>query len=78
MIDLNALAAANAKCWANAKLTRNFASVARHLVAANAKTHYQAVSAKTGVPWAVIAVIHQRECSQDWGGSLAQGDPHRR
>ena len=78
MTDLNALTAANAKRWANAKLTRNFASVARHLVAPNAKARYQAVSAKTGVPWAVIAVIHERECSQDWTGSLAQGDPWNR
>ena len=78
MIDLNALIAANAKRWANAKLTRNFTAVARHLVAPNAKARYQVVSAKTGVPWAVIAVIHQRECSQDWDGSLAQGDPWNR
>jgi lysozyme family protein len=59
-------------------LTRNFSSVARQLTAHNAKARYQAVSAKTGVPWAVIAVIHQRECSQDWTGSLAQGDPWNR
>ncbi|MCA6117872.1 hypothetical protein J6524_23775 [Bradyrhizobium sp. WSM 1738] len=78
MTDLNALTAANAKRWANAKPTRNFASVARHLIASNAKARYQAVSAKTGVPWAVIAVIHQRECSQDWSRSLAQGDPWNR
>jgi lysozyme family protein len=30
------------------------------------------------VPWAVIAVIHERESSQDWSGSLAQGDPWNR
>jgi lysozyme family protein len=29
---------------------------------------------KTGVPWAFIAVAHERECSQNWTGSLAQGD----
>ncbi len=29
----------------------------------------------TRVPWFVIAVIHERESSQSWGGSLAQGDP---
>ncbi len=34
-----------------------------------------AVAAKAGVPWAVIAVIHERECSQDWTGSFAHGDP---
>jgi lysozyme family protein len=74
MTDLNALARANAQRWANAKLMRDFSSVAGHLVSPFAKARYQAVSAKTGVPWAVIAVIHERECSQDWSGSLAQGD----
>jgi lysozyme family protein len=48
------------------------------LVAPDAKARYQAVSAKTGVPWAFIAVAHERECSQDWTGSLAQGDPWNR
>jgi lysozyme family protein len=76
LTDLNALKAANAKRWENAKLTRaaSFATVAKHLMAPDAKARYQAVSAKTGVPWAFIAVAHERECSQDWTGSLAQGD----
>jgi len=78
MVDLNALTAANAKLWQNAKLTRSFTRVGRRLVAADAKSRYKAVSSKTGVPWAVIAVIHQRECSQNWAGSLAQGDPWNR
>jgi lysozyme family protein len=80
MTDLVTLKAANAKRWANAKLVRNgsFASVARHLVEPNAKGRYQAVAAKTGVPWFVIAVIHERESSQNWGGALAQGDPWNR
>jgi hypothetical protein len=78
MIDLVALRAANAKRWANAKLTRNFTPIARRLMTPIAKSRYQAVSERTGVPWAVIAVIHQRECSQDWSGSLAQGDPWNR
>jgi lysozyme family protein len=78
MTDLAALKCANAKRWANARLIRNFSSVAGHLVSAFAKSAYQAVSAKTGVPWAVIAVIHERECSQDWTRSLAQGDPWNR
>src|SRR5262249_53760350 len=54
---------------------RNFDAVARRLVAPAAKARYQDVAAKTGVPWAAIAVIHERECSQDWTGSIAQGDP---
>jgi lysozyme family protein len=69
------LIARNAVRWDTAKLTRvtEFAPVAKRLVASKAR--YQAVSAKTGVPWFVIAVIHQRESGQHWGGSLAQGDP---
>jgi lysozyme family protein len=78
MTNLVALKAANAKRWANAKLTRNFTFVAKHLVEPNAKQRYQAVSAKTGVPWVFIAVAHERESSQDWTGSLAQGDPWNR
>ena len=80
MIDLNALKAANAKCWTNARLTRSssFSSVARRLTSPDAKARYLVVSAKTGVPWAFIAVAHERECSQDWTGSLAQGDPWNR
>ncbi|MGF6434318.1 hypothetical protein [Bradyrhizobium elkanii] len=74
MTDLVALKAANANRWAKAKLTRNFTAVAKRLISPEAKARYQAVSAKTGVPWAFIAVAHERESSQDWGGSLAQGD----
>jgi len=48
MTDLNALSAANATRWANAKLTRNFTGIAKVLVAA--KPRYQAVEKATGVP----------------------------
>jgi lysozyme family protein len=77
MTDLIALKQANAKRWTSAKSMRpgTFAAVAKHLAEPIARGRYQAVSAKTGVPWFVIAVIHERECSQDWTGSLAQGDP---
>lgn len=75
MTNMVALKALNGKRWVHAETTRDFSSVARRLVAPYAKARYLAVSAKTGVPWFVIAVIHQRECSQDWAGSLAQGDP---
>ena len=78
MPNIVALKAANAKRWSNAKPTRNFTSVARRLIAPEARTRYLAVSAKTGVPWAFIAVAHERECSQSWTGSLAQGDPWNR
>jgi lysozyme family protein len=76
MTDLVALKAANAKRWAVAKITQRgkFVSVAKYLIDIEAKDRYQAVASKTGVPWPIIAVIHERESSQDWTGSLAQGD----
>ena len=75
MTDLIALKAANVSRWASAKLTRNFTPIARALVAAEAKQRYQAVSAKTGVPWCFVAVVHEREASQNWKTQLGQGDP---
>ena len=80
MTDLVALKAANAKRWAMAKITRQstFGGIAKHLTASDAKARYQAVSKKTGVPWPFVAVAHERESSQDWNASLAQGDPWNR
>src|SRR3954467_5552483 len=75
MTDIAALKTANALRWQRAKFTRSFASVAKHLVDPIAKERYQAVSKQTGVPWPFIAVAHERESSQDWTASLAQGDP---
>ncbi|MGJ5205047.1 hypothetical protein [Bradyrhizobium sp. HKCCYLR20261] len=71
--DLAALKAHNLARWQQAKLTRDFSVAVRRL--AVRKPRYQAVSAQTGVPWYVIAVIHERESSQSWSASLAQGDP---
>jgi lysozyme family protein len=78
MTDIATLKAANARRWANVMPTRDFSAVVKHLVSPDARSRYRAVSAKTGVPWPVIAVIHERECAQDWTGSLAQGDPWNR
>ena len=80
MTDLSALKSANSRRWADAKVLRRaeFVAVAKHLVMVSAKVRYQTVEAKTGVPWPVIAVIHEREASQDWTGNLAQGDPWNR
>lgn len=75
MVDLVALRLANAKRWTVAKPTRSFTSVATRLVAPGAKQRYRSVSEKTGVPWWFIAIVHEREASQAWSGSLAQGDP---
>src|SRR5205814_2903433 len=41
----------------------------------SAKERYQQIEATTGVPWFVIAVIHEREASQNFTKQLAQGDP---
>lgn len=76
MIDLAKLKAANLARWNAASVTPSLISlvdsVAHRLCAA--KSRYQTVEAKTNVPWAVIAVIHERESSQSWAASLAQGD----
>ena len=75
MADIAGLKAKNEARWKAAKLTRGpeFDRVAERLV--GAKARYQVVEAKTGVPWFIIAVIHQRESSQNFTRSLAQGDP---
>ena len=75
MSTVTGLLTANAARWKAAKLTRasEFGPVAKRLVAA--KVRYQNEEKKTGVPWFVIAVIHQRESSQNFSRSLAQGDP---
>ena len=39
------------------------------------KSRYQVVEAQTGVPWYVIAVLHQRESDADFTTHLHNGDP---
>ena len=53
-----------AKWWDGAAITNQgeVAAVAKRLVAAKAR--YQSVEASTGVPWWLIAGIHEREASQ--------------
>lgn len=50
-----------------------FKAIAKRLV--DAKDRYVAVQNKTGVPWYVIALIHEREASQNFNTQLGQGDP---
>lgn len=77
MIDLNALKAKNIQRWQacvpSQSLIPTLDAAAKRL-AAN-KARYVSVDLKTGVPWSIIAVIHERESSQSWVASLAQGDP---
>lgn len=78
MADIAALVAANAKRWQQARLTRGpeFSPVARRLIAS--RYQYDGIALKTGVPWFVIAVIHEREADQDFMANIAQGDPWNR
>jgi lysozyme family protein len=80
--NIAALKEVNARRWAamhvNPAAIPALDRVAAQLVAPVAMAHYQAVSASTKVPWWVIAVIHERESSQNWKDSLAQGDPWNR
>lgn len=50
-------------------------NVAKRLVNPAAKSRYQQIEKATGVPWYIVAVIHERESSQDFTKQLAQGDP---
>jgi lysozyme family protein len=47
-------------------------AVAKRLYAA--RERYLNIERATGVPWWMVAVIHERESSQNWSRSLAQGD----
>ncbi|WP_210202943.1 peptidoglycan-binding protein [Bradyrhizobium ottawaense] len=81
MVDLNALTAANASRWANAKLTREPEFTRPAKVAVANKSRYLAIARQAGMPdiaWVFIAVSHYRESSQDFSKSLAQGDPWNR
>lgn len=76
-MDLSALTASNTRRWWDMKvrpeLIATVDQVAHRLVAARGR--YEVVTAMSHVPWDVIAVIHERESSQSWAASLAQGDP---
>jgi lysozyme family protein len=79
MTNIVALKAANEALWKIAKILpgrlHEVNAVAAKLAAPAAKARYQAIEAATGVPWFVTAVIHERECDQNWNCQLGQGDP---
>ena len=73
-MNLAALKVQNAQRWRSGKVIRTgFDSVAQRLIAG--RERYRDVARKTGVPWFVIAVIHERESSGNWRTQLGQGDP---
>lgn len=79
MTNIPALITKYGALWEKTEITPNRLAevnvVARRLVAPKAKARYQVISATTGVPWWVIAIIHERESGQDFGTQLGQGDP---
>ena len=70
----------NAQRWASAKLTRGpeFTPVAKRLTVNQAR--YKGITTKTGVPWFVIAVIHEREAGYDpqFTRNIANGETWNR
>jgi len=87
MPSIPALKAANAARWHAMHLKADripvFDAIAKRLCGSsghawpNCKEDYLQISAKTGVPWFIIAVIHEREAGgpPHWDKSIAQGDP---
>lgn len=79
MTNIPALIAKNASRWSTMHLRANriasFDATALRLCAPRAKARYLAISEATGVPWFVVAVIHERESGQDFNTQLGQGDP---
>lgn len=79
MTNLVALKATNQALWNIAKILPSrqaeVAKVAARLCASEAKARYEEIEKATDVPWFVIAVIHEREASQDFTCQLGQGNP---
>jgi lysozyme family protein len=79
MPNIASIIAHNAQLWDGMEILDGrrieVAKVATRLCAPLAKARYQAIEHATGVPWFVVAVIHEREAGQDFGRQLGQGDP---
>jgi lysozyme family protein len=69
----------NSERWNNCSVSAEagpvFDKAAKRLTTPEAKARYQKVEKLTGVPWWFIAVVHERESSQNWNAQLGQGDP---
>lgn len=79
MLTVPQLIDANARRWAACEITPSRSAevqlVAKRLIAPTPKVTYEAIENATGVPWWVVAVIHEREADQNFACSIAQGDP---
>lgn len=75
------LIASNADRWKKMAVRPRLVEKVKHAALRLCDPHpsvrgrYLHVAASTDVPWFVIAVIHEREASQNWADSIAQGDP---
>lgn len=67
-----------AKSWDRAVVTKpkEAAKVAKRIF--DLKGEYKKVEKDTGVPWWMVACLHDRESGGNWKLSLAQGDPWNR
>ena len=74
-VSISTLKTENAARWSNCEVhtSKLLVSVATRLV--GSKPRYAIVENATKVPWAIVAVIHEREASGSWLGNLANGDP---
>jgi lysozyme family protein len=79
MVNIASLKASNEILWRKVKITparqAEVDLVAKRLCAPMAKARYEEIAKTTGVPWFVVAVIHEREASQNFTRQLGQGDP---
>jgi lysozyme family protein len=66
------------RLWPTAKIVpsrlKEVNAVAARLVAPAAKARYLEIEKATGVPWYIVAIIHEREASQNFSCQLGQGD----
>jgi lysozyme family protein len=79
MTDIPSLIARNGARWNAMHIKADrlpaFEATGKRLCAAKAR--YVAIANKTGVPWFIVAVIHEREAGgpPHWDTQLGQGDP---
>ena len=81
MANIPHLIDANQRRWNamhfNTDKIGEFAAASKRLIAPAAKPRYLKISegSRDKVPWAVVAVAHERESTQNFNAQLAQGDP---
>jgi len=82
MTNIAAIKAESLACWQKAQIVPSrlaqVQATAKRLCAPDAKAIYQQIAQKVwGSPdrWWFVAIVHEREASQDFSKSIAQGDP---